>query len=121
MSLADTQRTSYGAALGGLKRRRVDEDGSADGATKDELTRDEVVWFEDGNIIVRAGPGCTGAGPVYGFKCHKSVLATKSQVFDTLFQLPNGGGETVDGVQTVDFPDKWEDVRDFLRFLYGSL
>lgn len=115
--------TSHDTAPDNLKRRRVDEDGS-DGATKAELTQDEVVWFEDGNIIVLAGPGCNReSGPIYGFKCHKSVLVAKSPVFETLFQLPNsgGGGDAVDGVQTVDFPDKWEDVRDFLRYLYGAL
>ena len=99
------------------KRRRTDDSDTAEA----DVIQDEVVWFEDGNIIVRAGPGCTGLGSVYTFKCHKSVLANRSTFFETLFQLPNGGGTIIDGVQTVNFPDEWEDVRDFLRLLYGAL
>ncbi|GJE93105.1 hypothetical protein PsYK624_092640 [Phanerochaete sordida] len=38
-----------------------------------------------------------------------------------MLQLPNGGGPTVDGIPVVDFPDLWEDVRDFLRMMYGAL
>ncbi|GJE93099.1 hypothetical protein PsYK624_092580 [Phanerochaete sordida] len=102
------------------KRQRTDEreEGSSG---KQELQRDKVVWYEDGNIVVRAGPGCAGEGAVYGFKCHQSILASRSKVFETMLQLPNSGGPAVDGIPTVDFPDPWEDVRDFLRMMYGAL
>lgn len=90
-------------------------------STGDGVIIDERLWFSDGNIVVRAGPGCTGSGPVHAFKCHKSVLATKSPILKTMFELPNEAGERMQGIPTVDFPDKWEDVRDFLLLIYSSL
>lgn len=102
------------------KRRRTSESEPVQPATQ-ELIQDKVVWYDDGNIVVRAGPGCTGEGPIYGFKCHRSVLSGRSKVFETMLQLPNGGDRAVDGVPVVDFPDPWEDVRDFVRMMYGGL
>ncbi|GJE88201.1 BTB/POZ domain-containing protein [Phanerochaete sordida] len=104
------------------KKRKLADDGAgpAPGAHPD-LIRDERVWFADGNIIVRAGPGCTGDGLVYGFRCHSSVLAARSPVFADMFQLPNTAGEKFEGAECVDLPDAWEDVRGLLRYLYGSI
>ena len=80
--------------------------------------RDEHIWFEDGTIIARAGPGSTGEGPVYGFRCHGTVLAARSPVFLTMLQLPNDSGERLEGAHCVDLPDASEDVRDILWVLY---
>ncbi|GJE88198.1 BTB/POZ domain-containing protein [Phanerochaete sordida] len=105
------------------KKRKLSRDGLTDSAAAEhaELIRDEKVWFDDGNVIVRAGPGCTGDGPVYGFRCHSSVLAARSPVFHDMFQLPNAAGERLEGAACVDLPDDWEDVRGLLRYLYGSI
>ncbi|GJE88199.1 BTB/POZ domain-containing protein [Phanerochaete sordida] len=107
----------------GKKRKMADDDCTSGSATAEhtELVRDEKVWFADGNIIVRAGPGCTGDGPVYGFRCHSSVLAARSPVFSDMFQLPNTAGEKIEGAACVDLPDDWEDVRELLRYLYCSI
>ncbi|GJE93098.1 hypothetical protein PsYK624_092570 [Phanerochaete sordida] len=102
------------------KKQRTNEVDASNPAAR-ELTRDEIVWFDDGNIVVRAGPGCTGDGPVYGFKCHRSILSSKSYALEAMFGLPSSYCPSLDGVPVVDFPDPWEDVRDFLRMMYGSL
>lgn len=108
------------------KKRRLSDSVSEDVSTTEtrsssraELIRDEHVWFEDGNIIIRAGHGYMGDGSVYGFRCHASVLASRSPVFKTMLELPNASGEKLDGAFCVDFPDQWEDVKGLLRFLYG--
>lgn len=100
---------------------RKQDGGATDTIAGSELIRDEHIWFEDGNIAICAGPGCTGVGPVYGFKCHASVLASRSPVFKTMLQLPNASesGKKLDGTPRVDLLDKWEDTRDLLRLLYG--
>ena len=102
------------------KRKLGSADGSVDGVRSGHaaLVRDEHVWFEDGTIIVRAGPGCTGEGLVYGFRCHGSVLAARSPVFKTMLKLPSSAHERLEGASCVDLPDSWEDVRDLLRLLY---
>ncbi|GJE88206.1 hypothetical protein PsYK624_042890 [Phanerochaete sordida] len=92
----------------------VDSVRSSDAA----LVRDEHIWFEDGFIIIRAGPGCAGEGPVYGFRCHGSVLAARSPVFKIMLQLPTPAHERLEGASCVNLPDSWEDVRDLLRLLY---
>lgn len=105
------------------KRRRTESRATNPSSQNpdNEFCRDDRIWFEDGNIIVRAGPGCTGQGKIYGFKCHKSVLAIRSAVFETMFQLPNESGDTFDGIPTVDFPDDPADVGALLSALYGLL
>ena len=90
--------------------------------------KDDCVWFMDGNIIILAGPaakvpGCERQdGRVYAFRCHKAVMARHSEVFRQLFEMPGSDeDEMLDEVPTVTLPDKWEDVRDLLRLLYGYL
>ena len=85
-----------------------------------QLIRDEFIWFEDGNIIVTAGPDSEGS--TYAFKCHKGTLAKKATIFEQAFRLPNqSGSETIDELPVVHLTDHWEDVRDFLRMMYGCL
>lgn len=108
------------------KRRRVDaddcvSDSASTSSQGPEFVRNTDVWFDDGNIIVRAGPGLTGDGLIWGFKCHKSVLASRSPFFETLLSLPQATEHHIDGVPYVDFTDDWKDVWSFLRTLYGSL
>lgn len=89
---------------------------------------DSHVWFSDGNIIIFAGPGALVPGrehvvhgDVYGFRCHKSVLANCSPVFEQMFEIPvnDQNNQFCDGVPVASISDDWEDVRDLLRILYG--
>lgn len=94
-----------------------------------EIILDDHVWFDDGNIIILAGPGArvpgrepASQGAIYGFKCHKSVLASRSDVFEQMFGTPGGSDDpTLDGTPTVSLSDDWEDVRNLLWLLYGHL
>ena len=93
-----------------------------------QAIEDEQVNFADGNIIILAGPGAKipgqqqQDGDVYSFKCHKGVLASRSEVFRQMFETPGSvEDEMINGVQTVTLSDNWEDLRDLLRLLYGYL
>ncbi|EKM56190.1 uncharacterized protein PHACADRAFT_184866 [Phanerochaete carnosa HHB-10118-sp] len=97
----------------------ADSDINVEASLGPELIRDEHIWFKDGNIIICAGPYHTGDGPMYGFRCHASVLASRSPVFKTMLQLPNASGRQLGGTPCVDLLDQWEDIRDLLRLLYG--
>lgn len=109
---------SVSEAAHDAKRRRVEHENPSS-----EFNRDADIWFDDGNIIITAGPRLTGVSRPWscGFKCHKAVLACNSAVFETMFTLPNGNGESTDGIHTVDFPDDVDDVKDFLKAIYGCL
>ncbi|GJE88207.1 BTB/POZ domain-containing protein [Phanerochaete sordida] len=103
------------------KKRKVDDSDGPSTATSGDpspvkFIRDHQIWFEDGNIIIRVASNHTRT---HGFRCHGSVLAARSPVFATMLQLPNDGGEKIDGVACVDLPDSCRDVRGLLRFLYG--
>ena len=96
----------------------------------DELrfTRDEHVWWDDGNIIVLAGPGApvpgqqpAAGGDVYGFRCHKSILGRHSPVFNGMFENPPGPADLkLYDTPVVALSDDWKDVRDLLRSFYGA-
>lgn len=50
-------------------------------------------WFEDGNVILR-----THAEPTdIGFKVHRGVLARSSELFESMFSLPQPSSEDNDG------------------------
>ncbi|GJE88191.1 BTB/POZ domain-containing protein [Phanerochaete sordida] len=85
-------------------------------ASSRAIIRDGHIWFDDGNLVVRAG---SGDGALHAFRCHSSVLAARSPVFRAMFQLPYTSGEPTNGGQCVDLPDDWEDVQALLKFLYG--
>lgn len=92
------------------KRRRVDQD---------ELVQDEKVWMDDGNIIVAASEEKDGEKTTYAFRCHKSVLARQSSVFQDLFTVPQPeDAEQFQGTPVVRLPDACEDVRRLLEMLY---
>ncbi|GJE88190.1 BTB/POZ domain-containing protein [Phanerochaete sordida] len=83
-----------------------------------EVIMDEFINFDDGNTVILAGPG-----PVlHGFKCHKGVLASRSEVFRQMFGIPGSPEDgSIDGVPKMSLPDDWNDIRDLLRLIYGSL
>ena len=72
-----------------------------------EVIEDEVVWMEDGNLIMRAG-----TDPVILFKCHRSILSAASDVFKGMLLLPpSDTNATYQGMPVVDLPDAAEDVQ----------
>ena len=74
-------------------------------------TRDEELWFEDGNLILRAGE--------VEFKVYQGPLAAHSPVFDDMLSLPQPDGEPVYKERSlcpvVNLSDSPEDLRHFLR------
>ena len=93
-----------------------------------EFSRDGEVWFDDGNIIILAGPGApvpgrqpVEGGEVYGFRCHKSVLGKHSPVFGDMFENPPGLADLrLYDTPVVALSDDWQDVRDLLRTFYAA-
>lgn len=97
------------------KRRRIDQSG--------ELVPDPELWLEDGNVIITAidEPASTsGESTTYGFKCHKSVLAKQSSVFQTLFAMPPSAAaaDVYEGLPLVALTDRYADVKGLLHYVY---
>ena len=89
---------------------------------------DERINFADGNLVILAGPGADvpgrgrREGPVYSFRCHQSVLASRSEPFQQMFGMPGSiPDEYFNGIPAVTLPDDWQDIRDLLRLLYDYL
>jgi hypothetical protein len=75
-------------------------------------------WFEDGNIII-----LTETSNV-AFKVHRSVLARHSEVFQSMFELPqplNDSVETLEGYQVVRLYDLPEEVSNLIKGLYDGV
>ncbi|KIP04599.1 hypothetical protein PHLGIDRAFT_189973 [Phlebiopsis gigantea 11061_1 CR5-6] len=89
---------------------------------------DEHIWFDDGNIVLLAGPSApvpgrepVEGGDIYGFRCHKSVLGKHSPVFKDMFATSSNKGDImIEGVPAVALADDWEDIRDLLRTFYAA-
>ena len=80
----------------------------------DETVKDEEVWMDDGNIIVSGG-----TNPRTMFKCHRSILSTRSDIFSDVFTLPaSSANELYEGLPVVHLPDAAADVKQLLRILY---
>ena len=93
------------------KRPRERED---EGAEVPAVVEDEKIWMEDGNIVVSAG-----TNPVFMFKCHRSMLANVSDIFNDMLALPfSDAVETYKGVPMVHLQDSPDDIRGLLRMLY---
>jgi hypothetical protein len=77
--------------------------------TSDPIIRSEEVWYEDGNLIVRAENTL--------FKVYRGVLASKSTVFADMFTVSSSGlaNETLDGCELVVLQDSAVDVGPFLK------
>jgi hypothetical protein len=87
-----------------LKRRRPDE------------SRDEDLYFEDGNIIISAS---NASGDLIYFRVHKSILSKQSIVFRDMFSLPSVSDvETYDGVPLVHVHDDAKELKQFLQGIY---
>lgn len=93
----------------GIKRARQDVQGGLE-----ELTRQEGLWFADGNIVIIAES--------VAFRVHKSILAAKSPVFKDTFTLAQPADiELYDGCEVLHLVDSAEDLRVMLDALYNGL
>ncbi|KAI0048861.1 hypothetical protein FA95DRAFT_1604826 [Auriscalpium vulgare] len=81
------------------------------------------LWFDDGNIIIRA-IAATDTTPSTRtmYKLHKFVLARHCSVFALLFEGPQdafaAASEHRDGLPVMDLTDQPEELRSFLKALY---
>ena len=70
----------------------------------------EGLWFDDGNIILRAGNGV--------HKLHKSILSLHSTILADMFDIPQPDvAESLDGLPVVELPDTEADVVHWLKSL----
>ena len=89
--------------------------------------RHESLWFSDGNVVLSAVEDSTGDTVV--FRIHKSSLARRSKVFESMFKLPQGENTVGGAVEAhgilklplVRVPDAAEDVEALLEALYDPL
>ncbi|KAF7329394.1 hypothetical protein MKEN_00201000 [Mycena kentingensis (nom. inval.)] len=73
-----------------------------------DLLRPEYLWFDDGNIILRA------ENTIY--RLHKSILSAHSEVFRDLFAVAQADvSEQIEGCPVVCIPDNAVEVTSFLR------
>lgn len=78
-----------------------------------EPERDERFWFYDGSIIVQAENTL--------FRVHQTVLSNSSEIFSTLFSLPQSDSDTqncIEGCPVVQLQDLAKDISDLLSSLY---
>ncbi|KAI4524543.1 hypothetical protein K525DRAFT_146271, partial [Schizophyllum commune Loenen D] len=70
----------------------------------------EGLWFDDGNIILRAGNSV--------HKLHKSVLSLHSTILADIFGIPQPDvADSFDGLPVVELPDAEADVVHWLKSL----
>ncbi|KAI0699088.1 hypothetical protein BC835DRAFT_1541450 [Cytidiella melzeri] len=88
--------------------------------TEREFAHDTSIWMSDGNLVIAVEDPGDDLEMTYAFKCHMSVLAKHSTVFEALFTLPQSPdqAETYDGVPLVVLPDPYPDVKELLQMLY---
>ncbi|KAJ4477522.1 hypothetical protein J3R30DRAFT_227271 [Lentinula aciculospora] len=75
--------------------------------------RDERFWFYDGSVVVQAEDTL--------FRVHQTVLSNSSEIFSTLFSLPQSDShtqESVEGCPIVQLQDLARDFSDLLHALY---
>jgi hypothetical protein len=78
-----------------------------------EVLRHPDFWLRDGSIVV-----CVQH---VQFKVHQTILATHSEIFADLFDLPQpeaGDDDTMEGCRVVHLQDSPEDFEDLLKAIY---
>lgn len=92
------------------KHRKVDED----------FIRDADLWMDDGKIVIAATNNSkrTQEKQTYAFRCHRSILAKQSKVFEGLLGIPPSAEsqDMYDGLPLVVLPDAYADVKTALRY-----
>ena len=75
------------------------------------ITRDQDLWFEDGNIVVVANG-------TWAFRVYKGMLARISLVFEDTFKF-SPGGQTMDGAPVFHVHDHPIDLKHFLEVAFS--
>jgi hypothetical protein len=78
-----------------------------------DLRRCEELWFEDGNIVLRAEHTI--------FRLYKGFLASHSSIFHDMLALPqpaDGSAETYENCEVVYMNDSAYEMTEFLKALY---
>ncbi|KAI0345786.1 hypothetical protein BDW22DRAFT_1426440 [Trametopsis cervina] len=85
--------------------------------------RDQDIWLSDGNIVIIVEDPDDPFMRTFALKCHRSVLARHSQVFNTLFTLPQSpeAEEEYDGAPVVRLSDPYKDLKSLIQMLYDPL
>ena len=78
----------------------------------DDLHRCEDLWFADGNVVLRAEDTL--------FKVYQGLLSRESEVFRTMFSLPQPAesSDTYEGTPLVVLQDSAEDIERFLLTIF---
>lgn len=80
-----------------------------------QLIKSTQFWFSDGNVILVSKPHM-------GFKVHRGQLARHSDVFSTLFDVPQPPNQPlIDGCPFVELYDNPLDLAHFLKALYDGM
>lgn len=79
-----------------------------------EPTRINGLWFDDGNLILKA--------ETYLFRIYGGLLAARSSVFRDMlsFPPPEEGNATLEGCPVVFVYDSPRDLTHFLRAIFDS-
>jgi hypothetical protein len=83
------------------------------GTVPPEICRSQVVWYDDGNFIIRAEKTL--------FRVYGGLIAAQSTVFADMFKMParpHGFQETVEGCPIVCVHDPAEDICRLLRAMH---
>lgn len=101
------------------------EEGSSDNECRRidlEMKRDPDMWMGDGNVVIAAVDETGEEKGIRLFRCHMSVLAKHSTVFEDLFALARGlDAEEYEGLPLVTVTADCNDVKGLLRILYDPL
>ena len=82
--------------------------------TPSEPERHPQLWFDDGNIVLRAQDVV--------FRVHRSMLSRHSEVFEGLFALCQPSeDELYDGIPMVELHDTSNELADLLNGIYTGL
>ncbi|KAI0364066.1 hypothetical protein BV20DRAFT_1057524 [Pilatotrama ljubarskyi] len=91
-------------------------------ADRQDIIRDGIFWFQDGNIILVAKDHGPDARPT-GFRVHKGVLSRHSVTFDALLSFPPPqptDPDLVEGCPVMHVTDCTHDTRDLVRVSYDG-
>ncbi|TFK52477.1 hypothetical protein OE88DRAFT_1627806 [Heliocybe sulcata] len=76
-------------------------------------------WFDDGNIVLLTDPDGIA------FKVHRGVLSRHSEIFQSMFQIPQPSDlplmETLDGCQVVRMYDLPVELSNLIKTLYDGV
>ncbi|KAF7353917.1 hypothetical protein MVEN_01077800 [Mycena venus] len=83
----------------------------SEGSESSEPQRVHELWFEDGNIVIRAGNSL--------YRVYRGALANRSSVFQDMLSFPQPPtSELVEGCPFVELPDSELEVTPFLRAIF---